>query len=39
MYRLTGQFAGYTRIEDLRQEIELALPQGTFGKKPRGSQI
>ncbi|WP_069173805.1 DNA-binding protein NsdB [Streptomyces griseus] len=32
MYRLTGQFAGYAKIEDLREEIELALPQGTFKK-------
>ncbi|MET9570703.1 hypothetical protein ACFYNW_33720 [Streptomyces virginiae] len=26
MYRLTAQYAGYGRIEDLRQEIKLALP-------------
>ncbi|MFD4690825.1 hypothetical protein [Streptomyces sp. NBC_00683] len=39
MYRLTGQFAGYAKIEDLREEIELALPQSTFTKRPRGSQI
>ncbi|MET8176548.1 DNA-binding protein NsdB [Streptomyces clavifer] len=39
MYRLTGQFAGSARIEDLREEIELALPQGSFVKKGRGSQI
>lgn len=26
MYRLTGQYAGYARIEDLRAEIKLALP-------------
>ncbi|MEV7172576.1 hypothetical protein AB0O18_23035 [Streptomyces sp. NPDC093224] len=26
MYRLTAQYAGYARIEDLRQEIKLALP-------------
>lgn len=38
MYRLTGQFAGYAKIEDLREEIELALPQSTL-KKSRGSQI
>jgi hypothetical protein len=37
MYRLTGQFAGYAKIEDLREEIELALPQGAF-TKARGSQ-
>ncbi|MET8680253.1 hypothetical protein ABZW18_22365 [Streptomyces sp. NPDC004647] len=28
MYRLTGQFSGYARIEDLRQEIQRALPKG-----------
>ncbi|MFF3753695.1 hypothetical protein ACFYYH_25015 [Streptomyces sp. NPDC002018] len=27
MYRLTGQYAGYRKIEDLRQEIESALPR------------
>lgn len=27
MYRLTGQFAGYPKIEDLRTEIKLALPK------------
>lgn len=27
MYRLTGQYAGYAKIEDLREEIELALPK------------
>nr|WP_202505545.1 hypothetical protein [Streptomyces sp. SID1046] len=26
MYRLTAQYSGYARIEDLRQEIKLALP-------------
>ncbi|WP_051717858.1 hypothetical protein [Streptomyces megasporus] len=26
MYRLTGRYAGYTRVEDLREEIALALP-------------
>ena len=26
MYRLTGRYAGYSRIEDLREEIEHALP-------------
>ncbi|MFE0039306.1 hypothetical protein [Streptomyces sp. NPDC059015] len=26
MYRLTGQFAGYAKIEDLREEIQHALP-------------
>ncbi|MFP3989679.1 hypothetical protein U9R90_19830 [Streptomyces sp. E11-3] len=27
MYRLTGQYAGYPRIQDLREEIQLALPK------------
>ncbi|NLU70435.1 hypothetical protein [Streptomyces sp. HNM0574] len=27
MYRLTGQYAGYSKIEDLRQEIQAALPR------------
>ncbi|SDK17633.1 hypothetical protein [Streptomyces indicus] len=27
MYRLTGQYAGYPKIEDLREEIQLALPK------------
>lgn len=26
MYRLTGQYAGYAKIQDLREEIQLALP-------------
>ncbi|WP_432068558.1 DNA-binding protein NsdB [Streptomyces sp. C10-9-1] len=26
MYRLTGQYAGYAKIEDLREEIQSALP-------------
>ncbi|MBM7093554.1 hypothetical protein ABZ606_19580 [Streptomyces sp. NPDC012461] len=30
MYRLTAEYAGYPRIEELREEIEVALP------KPRG---
>lgn len=28
MYRLTGQYAGYPKIEDLREEIRWALPKG-----------
>ncbi|MBT2385502.1 hypothetical protein [Streptomyces sp. ISL-11] len=28
MYRLTGKYAGYPRIETLREEIERALPKG-----------
>ncbi|MFJ4715861.1 hypothetical protein [Streptomyces sp. NPDC088785] len=34
MYRLTGQYAGYPKIEDLRQEIKLALPRSA-GKRMR----
>jgi hypothetical protein len=30
MYRLTAEYAGYPKIHELREEIELALP------KPRG---
>ncbi|MEV4441719.1 hypothetical protein AB0K09_22450 [Streptomyces sp. NPDC049577] len=33
MYRLTGKYAGYGRIEDLREEIQRALPKGPG--KPR----
>ncbi|MET8473489.1 hypothetical protein ABZY90_22570 [Streptomyces sp. NPDC006422] len=32
MYRLTGQYADYPKIDDLRQEIKLALPRAT-GKR------
>ncbi|MFD8968102.1 hypothetical protein ACFV0C_24435 [Streptomyces sp. NPDC059568] len=32
MYRLTGQYAGHGRIEDLRQEIQLALPKNPARK-------
>ncbi|MFJ9030694.1 hypothetical protein ACIRQP_19630 [Streptomyces sp. NPDC102274] len=28
MYRLTGQYAGYERIDDLREELKLAMPKG-----------
>ncbi|MEV6106960.1 hypothetical protein AB0M28_19915 [Streptomyces sp. NPDC051940] len=28
MYRLTGQYAGYPKIHELREEIRLALPRG-----------
>ncbi|MEE1795608.1 hypothetical protein PUR28_33350 [Streptomyces sp. BE308] len=38
MYRLTGRFAGSARIQDLREEIELVLPQRA-AKKARGTQI
>ncbi|WP_371650308.1 MULTISPECIES: hypothetical protein [unclassified Streptomyces] len=27
MYRLTGQYSGYQKIQDLREEIQLALPK------------
>ncbi|MFH9138711.1 hypothetical protein [Streptomyces sp. NPDC017524] len=37
MYRLTGQFAGYARIQDLREEIELSMPSSR--KKTKGTQI
>lgn len=32
MYRLTGQYAGYGKIEDLREEIELSLPKSPSKK-------
>lgn len=32
MYRLTGQYAGYGKIEDLREEIELSLPNSPSTK-------
>jgi hypothetical protein len=38
MYRLTGQYAGYAKIEDLREEIELALPKPA-AKRPRSGTI
>ncbi|WP_432150268.1 DNA-binding protein NsdB [Streptomyces sp. bgisy029] len=38
MYRLTGQFAGYAKIQDLREQIELSLPQSPVAKKARGAQ-
>lgn len=34
MYRLTGQYAGYAKIEDLREEIEIAMP-GSLSAKPK----
>lgn len=37
MYRLTGQFAGFAKIEDLREEIERVLPGGS-DKKARGTK-
>ncbi|MFF3290859.1 hypothetical protein [Streptomyces sp. NPDC003023] len=38
MYRLTGQYAGYAKIEDLREEIETALPRGPL-PRPRNGAI
>ncbi|MER8237143.1 hypothetical protein [Streptomyces sp. NPDC094049] len=37
MYRLTGQYAGHTRIEHLREEIEEALPRSPVNH-PRTGQ-
>ncbi|WP_406858982.1 hypothetical protein ABZO31_01545 [Streptomyces sp. HUAS MG47] len=39
MYRLTGHYAGYSKIEDLREEIQMALPNDPSGSKPRGRKI
>ncbi|HEY9373209.1 hypothetical protein [Streptomyces sp.] len=39
MYRLTGQYAEYAKIQDLREEIELALPNNPAARKPRNTQI
>jgi hypothetical protein len=36
MYRLTAQYAEYPKIQELREEIELALPKGK-ASKGRGS--
>ncbi|MGW7465188.1 DNA-binding protein NsdB [Streptomyces xantholiticus] len=38
MYRLTGQYAGYAKIEDLREEIEIAMPRGDTAR-PRNAEI
>ncbi|MEU6853978.1 hypothetical protein ABZ901_29130 [Actinacidiphila alni] len=35
MYRLTGRYAGYTKIQDLRSEIETALPKQKKGNGGR----
>jgi hypothetical protein len=35
MYRLTGQYAGYSKIEDLREEIQLAMPKATTARRAR----
>ncbi|RVU22272.1 hypothetical protein EOT10_22775 [Streptomyces antnestii] len=37
MYRLTGQYAGYPKIVDLREEIQLALPKSA-GKSQGGNR-
>jgi hypothetical protein len=37
MYRLTGQYAGYPKIEDLREEIRRALSKG--GGTTGGAQV
>ncbi|CAM5649910.1 hypothetical protein SBADM41S_12039 [Streptomyces badius] len=38
MHRLTGQFAGYAGIQDLREEIELSLPSQKEGQGARRSE-
>ncbi|MFF3403037.1 hypothetical protein ACFYW6_31610 [Streptomyces sp. NPDC002659] len=38
MYRLTGHYSGYPRIQDLREEIQLALPNSP-SKKPRSAEV
>ncbi|MCB5164339.1 hypothetical protein LG634_05740 [Streptomyces bambusae] len=38
MYRLTGQYAGYAKIEDLREEIKMALPKSP-SRRPRGTEV
>ncbi|MEU6931883.1 hypothetical protein [Streptomyces sp. NPDC046385] len=38
MYRLTGQYAGYTKIEDLREEIEIVLPKAP-ANRPRTGEV
>lgn len=35
MYRLTGQYAGYAKIEDLREEIQIAMPPQAASKPRR----
>ncbi|MBR7678536.1 hypothetical protein KDA82_37345, partial [Streptomyces daliensis] len=36
MYRLTGQYAGYARIEDLREQIQRALPKAPRPARGKG---
>jgi hypothetical protein len=38
MYRLTAQYAGYPKIQELREEIKLALPKGK-GKSGNSAQV
>ncbi|MFJ6632774.1 hypothetical protein ACIQMR_15490 [Streptomyces sp. NPDC091376] len=38
MYRLTGQYSGYAKIEDLREEIQIALPNSP-SKRSRNKEI
>ncbi|MFD7407112.1 hypothetical protein ACFV7R_31585 [Streptomyces sp. NPDC059866] len=38
MYRLTAEYAGYPKIQELREEIKLALPK-TKGKGGNSSQV
>ncbi|NUL08639.1 DNA-binding protein NsdB [Streptomyces lunaelactis] len=38
MYRLTGHYAGYAKIQDLREEIQLALPSSPT-KRSRSAEI
>ncbi|MFC5805277.1 hypothetical protein [Streptomyces formicae] len=38
MYRLTGEYAGYGKIQDLREEIQLALPNSP-SRRARGMEI
>ncbi|WP_415949428.1 hypothetical protein [Streptomyces sp. KLOTTS4A1] len=39
MYRLTGQYSGYAKIQDLREEIQLALPRRSRGSKGGGGSL
>ncbi|MER5891189.1 hypothetical protein ABT160_45905 [Streptomyces sp. NPDC001941] len=38
MYRLTAQYSGYQKIQDLREEIESALPKGP-SRRAQGARI
>ncbi|MFE7774930.1 hypothetical protein ACFU5O_13690 [Streptomyces sp. NPDC057445] len=41
MYRLTGHYAGYAKIQDLREEIQLALPDSASSpsRRTRSAEI